>query len=69
VLKDRPHPRGKVYAEDGDIKNLSLGKNMAVRVKSRIKLVKTEETRDMITLTNLGFETPTPLIPTSKKAC
>ena len=41
-------------------KNLILGKNMAVRVKLRIKLVKTEETRDIITLINLEFEIPTP---------
>ena len=23
MLKDRPHPRGKVYAEDGDIQELN----------------------------------------------
>jgi len=69
VLKDRPHPRVRSMQKMEMFKNLSLGKNMVVRVKLRIKLVKTEETRDMITLINLGFETPTPLIPTSKKAC
>ena len=41
MLKDRPHPRGKVYADDRDIQELKPGKNMAVRVKLRIKLVKT----------------------------